>query len=904
MMKGPASQKRGEGVQQTRLMEVLTGSQNQYILPFFWQHGEDEHTLRKYMKVIHEANIGAVCVEARPHPDFAGPGWWRDLDIIMDEARQRGMKVWVLDDAHFPTGQAAGRMADAPPRLCKQYLAYNEVQVCGPLPQCTLAVSPFCRQLPRLQSRQMDLALAPRSNPRVFHDNELFAVLAAKLSGKSDLCGNHLEGEVLDLSDQTEQGRLVWDVPEGMWRIFIVYKTRNGGGATNYINLLSKESCQVQIDAVYVPHYERYQADFGKTFAGFFSDEPGVGNVLGFSSDVQIGTPHLQLPWSQQMQTAMGQRLGEGFRRLLPALWAPLGEPAQTARVRVAYMDLATRLIQDNFGGQIGAWCRERGVEYIGHIIEDSDMSVRLGSSIGHYFRALWGQDMAGIDCIGNQVQAGGENRNSLGFLGIQGDGEFFHYALGKLGSSLAHIDPKKKGRAMCELFGASGWGAGTRFMSYLCNHFLSRGINRFVPHAFSPKAFPDMDCPPHFYAQGENPLYPHFAQLMRYLNRMAHLLSDGVHHAQAALLYHAEIAWSGGNHTTFHGPARALMENQIDFDIIPADVFADWDAFEANFDTLLRIGHESYRTLVIPGGDFVPEAVMSFAQQAVCKGFPVFFTGSPSGEQPQGSIHCKTDDLPGLLKARGIHDLLLDSPFPNLRVYHYQNTDEHLYLLFNEDAWQGFEGGLSFPVSGQPMRYEAMDNRLFRLSFEQRADGIHLNLKLAPCEATLIIITPQIEAYSAFMEEWKQIQQSAEIPGPWAVSFSHTKPYSTFGPSQIMQAPLSNVLLEQPGFSGLIRYETRFNLEGGHQVRGILFEDVHEGLELWCNGQYAGICISPPYRLQLTDLLREGENTLRVQVATTLDARVRATQPEGPFGPEARVLAPSGILGRVYLHH
>ena len=85
----------------SRLEDVLAGKPDNYILPFFWQHGEDERTLREYMGAIQESGIGAVCVESRPHPDFCGPKWWEDMDVILDEARKRGMKVWILDDSHF-----------------------------------------------------------------------------------------------------------------------------------------------------------------------------------------------------------------------------------------------------------------------------------------------------------------------------------------------------------------------------------------------------------------------------------------------------------------------------------------------------------------------------------------------------------------------------------------------------------------------------------------------------------------------------------------------------------------------------------------------------------------------------------------------------------------------------------
>lgn len=42
------------------------------------------------------------------------------MDVILDEARKRGMKVWILDDSHFPTGYANGAMAGKPDELCRQ----------------------------------------------------------------------------------------------------------------------------------------------------------------------------------------------------------------------------------------------------------------------------------------------------------------------------------------------------------------------------------------------------------------------------------------------------------------------------------------------------------------------------------------------------------------------------------------------------------------------------------------------------------------------------------------------------------------------------------------------------------------------------------------------------------------
>lgn len=98
---------------------------------------------------------------------------------------------------------------------------------------------------------------------------------------------------------------------------------------------------------------------------------------------------------------------------------------------------------------------------------------------------------MAGIDDIGGQVMPQGEEEPTTGMFGPR-NGAFYHYTLGKLGVSAAYLQESKQGRTMCEIFGNYGWKTGVTDMKYLADHFLVRGVNNFVPHAFSPKAYPD----------------------------------------------------------------------------------------------------------------------------------------------------------------------------------------------------------------------------------------------------------------------------------------------------------------------------------------------------------------------------------------------------------------------------
>lgn len=123
-----------------KVKALLQGRSDNHLAPFFWQHGEDEAALREYMAVIQGSGCGAVCVESRPHPDFCGPGWWRDMDVILDEARRRGMKVWILDDSHFPTGFANGAVKTAPPELHRQSVCAARADLDGAAGETALDV--------------------------------------------------------------------------------------------------------------------------------------------------------------------------------------------------------------------------------------------------------------------------------------------------------------------------------------------------------------------------------------------------------------------------------------------------------------------------------------------------------------------------------------------------------------------------------------------------------------------------------------------------------------------------------------------------------------------------------------------------------------------------------------------
>ena len=893
-----------------RLREVLEGKGDNYILPFFWQHGETKELLEEGMEKICACGIRAVCVESRPHPDFLGDGWWRDMDIILHKAKELGMRVWVLDDAHFPSGYCNGRIkTDSPYR--KTYLTRYSVDVVGPMRGSSFLI-------------QLD-------------EKETF--VGAVAARRDRTRENHM-GDLMDISHCRRGDFLEWDVPEGFWCVTVLKTTDKGTGRPGYINTLDREAVRFFLDTVYESHYARYPDLFGSTFAGFFSDEPEIGNVCGeYGHNACIGQPTMNLPWSAQLEQMLRFGWKEQFCVNLMAMWQVIDEPGmesanRTGELRAEFMDLVTQLYGANFCGQIGEWCRAHGVEYIGHVIEDGGTHARLGLGTGHYFRALWGQDMSGIDVVLQQIRP---QLDDTGFYRIGGKefyyGEFFHHGLAKMGASLGHMDPKKKGRTMCEIFGAYGWAEGVKLMKWLADHMLVRGVNYYVPHAFTMMDFPDPDCPPHFYARGNNPQYPYFQELMKYLNRVCHLIDGGIHRSCAAVLYTAELEWMDRNVMQFETVGRMLAQNQVDYEVIPVDLLLPLTIHGGKlacgapvYEDHQSIGREEVSALILPQCSCIPRKLADWCMEAKKEGFSVISIHEvPRILEPDGTLTdwkegtpdaVELEDLGKVMRERAA-EITLSEYAPYLRYYHYIHRDGSYYLFFNESVTETVDATVTIPADGavSMAEYDAWENRRKPAAYsrtkadESGADSFALTLTLSPYEMKIFYVSGDPDDMGT--KKACPGQEEILVEGPWKLSLKKAGEDKFIYERDLFA--LKNLTSGSfwPDFSGTMKYETSVivsrdgrkegtNEEGGQEAENeagsVILDlgEVYETAEVWINGQRAGCRIAPPYRFDVTSLMKEGKNEVEVLVTNTLvhqqKDRMSVTLP----------VEPSGLLGPV----
>ncbi|MCE4047600.1 glycosylhydrolase-like jelly roll fold domain-containing protein [Bacillus sp. Au-Bac7] len=877
-----------------KLTKLLTQQENNYIFPFLWMHGESKEVIEEYMHEIYKSGIRAVCVEPRPHPDFVGERWWKDLQIVLEVAKEKNMKVWLFDDAHFPTGYANGAIIKHHPELRKKFLKITQLDFHGPQRNAGIIVRHASGDRNSILSVGTDGTA--EINGQKDTADQIIGIIAAKIIDYNTVDTDRL----VDITKHLENGVVYWDVPEGNWRIFILVETFSGGerSTEGYLNPIDPNATQVLIDTVYQPHFDKFSSYFGTTIAGFFTDEPRFGNIKG--PDAIIGKTEMVLPWHANIVALLEETFGKSAKELLPLLLTD-GTKKQH-QIRHAYMNLVSKMYAENFTNKLAHWCTEHGVEYVGHLIEDNNAHGRLGYGAGHFFRALGGQSMSGIDVVLHQLLPGMDEGYFKTFTSTGWDGEFFHYGLGKLGASLGHLDSQKKGRTMCEIYGAYGWSEGLNLMKWMTDHMLVRGINHFVPHSFDMAPFPDADCPPHFYAHGINPQHRYLHLLMNYTNRVSELLSDGQHVATSLILYHAEAEWSG-NAMLFQKPAKVLTQNQIDFDIVSLDLLMNAEV--KNNKILLH--QEEFHNLVIPYAERLPKAFFEKAAQLIRAGaMLIFINALPVGaseddlvseeikwlEESEQVKIVPLEKLASMMRAEGAYEIMLEKAAADLRYYQYRHLENTVYMFFNESPDSEIINKVTLKESGYLYKYDPWENNCLRWVETIQNE---IPLFLAPQEAAIWIVSDcQLDAQQ--VPASKQTGE-CEITGPWEVSLATAAEYPSFHKSFVLEE-LTNIAKPSlyPAFSGSVRYQKELFINDCSTDYQLDLGEAYEIAEVFINDSSAGVKVSKPYVYDISPFVQKGRNLLTVEVTNTLGTAQK------DYLSQYRILQPTGLLGSVKL--
>lgn len=328
--------------------------------PLFWLHGDESaERLRTYLEKVAEGGNGCFTAESRPHNDWLGPNWFRDLGICLEQAKRLGLEMWIFDEKWWPSGEVAGKV---PQRFGSKYMDVAVTKVAGE--------KPLSLQVPT---------------------EKLIAVLAGR-----DVDGAIDGDTLLDLTSRVQDGQLSWIAPGDRWQVLVfTWHYSDGRSGRLLVDGASQEAVNWYINTVYQPHFDHFGADFGKTIKGYFYDEPETPGDWGTEVIPEL------------------KRRNVDWKKTLVAWKMKLADRDQQLAARYQYLDSFAEAWGRTMYGGITEWCHQHRVKSIGHWLEHRHEYLNPRLCAGNMFQLQKYSDMGAIDAVFKQFVPGKKDDNT-----------------------------------------------------------------------------------------------------------------------------------------------------------------------------------------------------------------------------------------------------------------------------------------------------------------------------------------------------------------------------------------------------------------------------------------------------------------------------------------------------------
>jgi hypothetical protein len=666
---------------------------------------------------------------------YLTPEYFQMFKVLVEEAKKRNLRVWIIDDAGYPSGFAGGLISSLKPELRMQALT-------------------IARTLPVKGGETLKQVVGP-DTVAVTATNAADERAAVPIAG----------------------GAIAWRAPVGGdWTVRVVdhvFRTSPTASATNLTrqkdttqsveDYMDPAATMAWIQFTHEGYYKAMPEEFGKTIIGFRGDEPDY-SIAG-------------LPWTPKFFAHFEQVKGYDVRPYLAAMLMASGGRGETPvkltdvelRAKADYYDVFSQMFADGFFKPQGEWCAAHGVEYQVHLNHE-EMEMQLVRSEGDFMRDMKYVEVPGIDAIWHQIWTD----------------TIADYP--RLASSAAHIYGHP--RSFTESFGAYRPAPDLGVARYVLNEQIARGITLTEGMSYGASSGPMGPPPaaagaatavpprPRVPAAMADPGWP---ALMDTIRRLTYAMAMGRPGAEVAVYLPSSSLWLGdaASDVAFVSTERMLAERQIDFDIIGLDALAtDLKAGPGTFETL---SGNKYRVVILPSLAVLSQAELDRLRAFAKGGGKVLFLGrtpalisrktimdaraataddfawatvetsaqlpptpTPPGQPPAAPPEQMV--VPAAIEtalnaAVGAREVELDSADPALKVMTRRLKDANVYLFFNEGA-QTSSHSVTLKTAGK--RVEAWDPATGSVSPVTSTPGkgaVTVKLELKPYETELLTV-------------------------------------------------------------------------------------------------------------------------------------------------------------------
>lgn len=714
-------------------------------------------------------------------------------------------------------------------------------------------------------------------------------------------------GQVIDLSDKmTADGTLTWDVPEGEWTVLRTGMTPTGvvnepacPDATGYeVDKLSRKHAEEHFDAYIGEILRRIPADERKSFKLLVQDSYEVGGQ-NFTDD---------------MIPVFKERYGYDPVPYLPVL---SGVVVGSQHDSDAFLWDLRRLVADKISYDYVGGSRE--------VAHKHGLTTWL-ENYGH-----WGFPGEFLQYGGQADEVGGE------FWADPPLGDIEN----RLATSCAHIYGKKLTSSETSTSAGPSFVRTPSSLKQRMDRFFTYGVNNTVLHLYISQ--PSEDRLPGSNAwfgtefNRNNTWFKHMDLYTQYIKRCNYMMRQGWYQADVAYFIGEDAPrmvgimepWIPAGYQFEHMNAEVIMRDMTVKDgmlTLPHGVQFKVLVLPRRLKTMRPELLEKIERLILDGAIVMgpaPERSPSLQNQPEAdrrvKEMAARIWGDVDGvnvkqrRYGKGMI-CDGLDFETLFAQLGY---VPDCKVPDgMNVYqgHQKDCDTDIYILSNQDN-RALTMDVAFRVTGkQPELWDPVTGVIRKLpAFRQEEKTTVVPMKLEKNECVFVVFREKGEPSATTLEaNYPAPLRTQEATGEWDVTFESA--FKT--PSPVRMATLDNLSDNANDsiryFSGTATYTTTVNLDraGRNEHMFMAFDNVGTMAKVYINGKYAGGVWTAPYRLDVTDFVKNGNNDVKVEVVNTWVNRIVGDMnlPESERETYLFVnhlnaktpLPPSGIIGKV----
>ncbi|QJW91251.1 glycoside hydrolase [Spirosoma taeanense] len=723
------------------------------------------------------------------------------------------------------------------------------------------------------------------------------------------------EADVVDLTSKlTTDGTLNWTIPSGNWKI-----VRFGYSLTGKLNHpASPEATGLEVNKLDGEAVKRY---FENYLDQYKNATGGLMGAKGLQYMVTDSYESGQENWTPKMAEEFQKRRGYSLRLWMPVLTGAVIKSVEASEQFLwDFRKTIGELIVENHYDQLTDILAKRGMKRYteshenGRVFIVDGMEVKRTAAVP--MSAMWTPGPGGSTLS----MAEADIRESASVAHIYGQNLVAAESLTAIG------------------FGPNGaWSYSPEKLKPTADLELANGLNRFVIHTSAHQPvddkIPGLGLGPFGQWFNRHETWAPQAKVWTdYLARSSYMLQQGKFVADVVYYYGED-----NNVTFLFGQKMPAIPAGYNFDFINADALVN--LLQVKEGRLVTPSGMRYRVMALDSNSRQMTLKVARKLRDLVKAGAVVVgpkpTGTPSLNDDKAEFNAIVNELwsangsaaAGKVRGQSLQAVLSDlNVAPDFTYAKPQATTElrfvHRTLPGADVFWVNNRNNrvedlqARFRVSGKEAEvWHPETGKVEKVSYSS-ANGITtVPLHLEPADAVFVVFknTTTQASYTAPQRVTKELMT---LDGPWNVSFQPNRG----APAQATFTQLASFTDNSNAgikyFSGTATYTKRVNvpanmLAGGRQVM-LDLGDVKNLAEVTVNGKSLGTVWKAPFKLDVGNALKAGENVIEVKVTNLWVNRLIGDAQPGvtskitytalPFYQADSKLLPSGLLGPVKL--